>query len=133
MGDDKKTKEELIAELQELRSRLNDADSSGTRSQRKQLNAEIKFIGDFGMIQAEGVNFSETGICFEVQGKIPFEIEFEIDGELHERRANLVWMSRLEQARCKLGFEFIHPATTETSGLLWLYKELKDSNEAEAE
>ena len=133
MVDEKKTKEELIAELQELRSRLNDADSSGTRSQRKQLNAEIKFIGDFGMIQAEGVNLSETGICFEVEGNIPFEMEFEIDGELHEHRARLVWMSRVEQARCKLGFEFMPPATTETSGLLWLYKELKDWNEPEAE
>lgn len=138
MGDEEKTKEELIAELRELRSRLNDddpsdADSGGTRSQRKQLNAEIRFIGDFGMIQAEGVNLSETGICFEVHGKIPFEMEFEIDGELHEHRANLVWMSKVEQARCKLGFEFIAPATIETSGLLWLYKELKDSNEPEAE
>ncbi len=138
MEDQRKTKAQLIAELQELRSRLNDgdpseADSWGSRSQRKQFNAEIKFIGDFGMIQAEGVNLSEGGICFEVDGKIPFEMEFEINGELHEHRANLVWMSQVEKARCKLGFEFIPPATTETSGLLWLYKELKEWNEPEAE
>ena len=138
MGDEKKTKAQLIAELVELRSRLTEdsvveAEDADDRNGRKELEAEIKFIGDFGLIQAQGINLSEGGICFEVEGKIPFEMEFEIEGETHEHRANLVWMSQVEQGRCQLGFAFVPPATTETSGLLWLYKELKDWNEPEGE
>ena len=135
MGDEKKTKAQLITELEELRSRLNqesvsaDGETDDERNMRKELRAEIKFIGDFGLIQAQGINLSEGGICFEVEGKIPFEMEFELEGETHEHRANLVWMSQVEQGRCQLGFAFVPPATTETSGLLWLYKELKDWND----
>ena len=93
------------------------------------LRAEIKFIGDFGLIQAQGINLSEGGICFEVEGKIPFEMEFEIDGETHEHRANLIWLSQVGKDRSQLGFSFVPPASSETSGLLWLYKELRELNE----
>ena len=108
MGDEKKTKAQLIAELEELRSRVNteaaiaEADEADERNRRKELKAEIKFIGDFGLIQAQGINLSQGGICFEVDGKIPFEMEFELEGVTHEHRANLVWMSQVEEGRCQL-------------------------------
>lgn len=137
MQDQKKTKAQLIEELQHLRTRLEDADhgengsatESDIRSDRKDLQAEIKFIGNFGLIQAQGVNLSEGGICFEVGDSIPFEMEFQIEGKMHERRAHLVWMKQLEYGGSQLGFRFVPVASPETSGLLWLYKELKELNE----
>lgn len=138
MGDEKNTKAQLIAELAGLRSRLSgyffvEAEDADDRNGRKELKAEIKFIGDFGLIQAQGINLSEGGICFEIEGNIPFEMEFEIEGEKREHRANLVWTSQVEQGRCQLGFASVQPATTETSGLLWLYKEFNNWNEPEGE
>ena len=106
-----------------------DPGPDGARSDRKELKAEIKFIGDFGLIQVRGVNLSEGAICFQVEGQIPFEMEFEIDGDTHEHRANLVWLSQIDDSKCQLGFEFAAPATPESSGLLWLYKELKEMDE----
>ncbi len=87
MQDSKKTKTQLIEELEKLRTRLavlekeNGAESlaetsGSSRQLRRKLQAEIKFIGDFGLLEASGVNLSEGGICFEMEGEIPFELEF---------------------------------------------------------
>ncbi|MBN99030.1 MAG: hypothetical protein CME16_07245 [Gemmatimonadetes bacterium] len=135
MQDSKKTKTQLIEELEKLRTRLavlekeNGAESlaetsGSSRPLRRKLQAEIKFIGDFGLLEASGVNLSEGGICFEMEGEIPFELEFEIDGQVFEERANLVWMGQGEKSRRQLGFKFVPAEESETSGLLWLHKEL---------
>ena len=133
--DSKKTKIQLIEELENLRTRLAELDkeneaeivakpSSAGCQLRRKLRAEIKFIGDFGLMKASGINLSEGGICFEVEGDIPFEMEFEIDGQKHEQRAHLIWVSQVAKGRSQLGFKFVLPESDETSALLWLYKEL---------
>ena len=53
-------------------------------------------------------------------------MEFEIDGELHQHRARMVWMQRLADGRSRFGFQFI---TAPPSSLLWLYKELGDESQ----
>ena len=95
------TKIQLIEELENLRTHLAELDkedeaeivadpSRSGRPLRRELQAEIKFIGDFGLMKASGINLSEGGIYFEVEGDIPFEMEFEIDGQKHEQRAHLI-------------------------------------------
>ena len=136
MQDSKKTKTQLIEELENLRTRLaalekeNEAEvlaekSGSARPLRRKLRAEIKFIGDFILMEARAINLSEGGICFEMEGDIPFEMEFEIDGQMYEERANLVWMGQGDKSRKQLGFKFVPSETGETSGLLWLHKELE--------
>ena len=125
-----KTRERLIAEMQELCARIGDIEKSAgkakkpvsARSQRSELQTEIQFIGDFGLLSAQGIDLSEGGIGFEVDEEIPFEMEFELDGKAHQHRAQLVWMQRLENGHCRFGFEFL---PTEPSNLLWLYREIK--------
>lgn len=132
--DTEKTKEQLIAELQELRVRIVDFEKSAgeaeksisSRSQRSELQTEIQFIGDFGLLCAQGVDLSEGGIGFEIDEEIPFEMEFELDGKVHQYRAQLVWMKRLENGRSRFGFEFL---PTEPSNLLWLYREIKQDDD----
>ena len=84
------------------------------------------FIGDFGLVEAKGLDLSEGGIGFEIEQDIPFDMEFEIDGELHQHRARMVWMQRLADGRSRFGFQFI---TAPPSSLLWLYKELGDESQ----
>ena len=60
-----------------------------------------------------------------MEGDIPFEMEFEIDGQMYEERANLVWMGQGNKSRKQLGFKFVPCETGEISGLIWLHKELE--------
>ena len=136
MQDSQKTKAQLIEELAECRDRLaaltdeSAADAAAaadaTRPERSQLQTSIQFIGDFGLVEAKGLDLSEGGIGSELEQDIPFDMEFEIDGELHQHRARMVWMQRLADGRSRFGFQFI---TAPPSSLLWLYKELGDESQ----
>ena len=129
MQDSKKTKVQLIEELVELRARLkilsdnetNPDEDAQPRSERNELKTSIQLIGDFGLVEAKSTDLSANGIGFELEEDIPFDMEFEIEGELHQHRARMVWMKRLENGHSRFGFQFI---TAPVSSLLWLYKEL---------
>jgi hypothetical protein len=135
MQDSKKTKAQLIEELAELKNRLaeltgepsdettetTETTDSHPRSTRNEIKTAIQLIGDFGLVEAKGLDLSDSGIGFELEDDIPFDMEFEVDGDLHQHRAHMVWMQRLDNGRNRFGFQFI---AAPTSSLLWLYKEL---------
>ena len=120
---DARLKNDLLNELQELRRRITSVEERislveeerGTteqaqpRSERLPLSARIEFIGDFDLLEAEGVDQSETGICFELGRPLPFDMQFMTDGELVSRRARLIWVKQLEGGRSRLGLRFIDP------------------------
>jgi hypothetical protein len=131
--DSSKDREQLIVEIQKLRARLaifekeaKKGDETPSRLQRNELQTEIQFIGDFGLLRARGVDLSEGGICFEVDEDIPFDMEFELDDATHQHRARLVWMKSLPNGRSRFGFEFTNAPP---SDLLWLYRELDEDAE----
>jgi hypothetical protein len=124
MMDDEKSKGTLVAELTAARQeveRLRDktallearlsekARPPHPRQPRKEIDADIEFIADFDVVHAEGIDLSEGGICFEVNRDLPFEMQFELEGERHEKRANLVWVRRRNDGRIRLGFRFAPP------------------------
>lgn len=111
-----------LAELEKQRAQQKDPQ----RSERNELSTSIHFIGDFGLIEASGIDLSEGGICFETDEDIPFDMEFEYKGTVHQQRAHMVWMRRLEHGRCRFGFQF---HSDSPSGMLWLYRELKDQRQ----
>ena len=132
MQDSKKTKAQLIEELAELKNRLaeltgepsdeiTETTDSHPRSTRNEIETAIQLTGDFGLVEAKGLDLSDSGIGFELEDDIPFDIEFEVDGDLHQHRAHMVRMQRLDNGRSRFGFQFI---AAPTSSLLWLYKEL---------
>jgi len=129
MQDKDKSKNQLINELNELRQRVSDLEDQledegkPQRSERNEFSTSIQFIGDFGLVNAKGLDLSDGGIGFEIEEDIPFDMEFEYEGQTHQHRANLVWMRRLPNGCSRFGFQFIE---TSTSGLLWLYRELKE-------
>ena len=134
MQDSKKTKDQLIEKPAELRNRLDSltgtapdeqADSQH-RSDRKEIKTSIQFIGDFGLVEARGLDISDSDIDFEIEEGIPFDMEFEIDEQLHQHRARMVWMQRLNNGRSRFGFQFTNAPT---SSLLWLYNELDSGSQ----
>jgi hypothetical protein len=141
MQDSKKTKAQLISELNDVRGRLaaletkvvslgeevdQGDDGVSRRDKREELNTSIQFIGDFDLIEAKGVDLSTGGICFDADSDIPFEMEFHSDGSTQKYRAHLVWMKPLGNGRSRLGFRFV---PEESSRLLWIYKELKETGD----
>ena len=47
-----------------------------------------------------------AAIGFDLEEDVPFDLEFEIDGDLQQPRARVVWMLRLADGRNRFGFEF---------------------------
>lgn len=80
---------------------------SVSRSQRSDLNANIEFIGDFDVVQAQGIDLSEGGICFGTADGLPFEMRFELEGEVHQHRAHLIWMKQQEDGTYRFGLKFV--------------------------
>ena len=136
MEDHQKSKAQLIEELQTLRHRLAQSETdekepappsekvTSSRAQRNELQTSIKFIPDFGLVNAQGVDVSDGGICFEINEGILFEMEFNYEGKEHQHRAKMVWMKELENGNSRFGFSFIEGETS--SGLLWIYKGLEE-------
>ncbi|QTA89877.1 PilZ domain-containing protein [Desulfonema magnum] len=119
-----KTKTELIEQLELMRHQMAELESKIiqlesdenknsnkpiTRPPRRRLHADIEFIADFDIIRAKGINISEGGICFELCEDLPFEMQFELEDELHQHRAHLIWVKRLSNGRYRFGFEFVPP------------------------
>lgn len=111
-----KSKEQLIEELNEMQIRVKELEARieekdpGThnkrRATREQINAEIEFIGDFDIIQAEGVNVSRNGICFKLKKALPMEMQFTYDGITQRKRAELVWVKQLDDEGYSFGLKF---------------------------
>lgn len=133
MDDDEKTREQLINEVKALRRMVADQGVEGeaqkekaagpgtSRTQRNAIRTPITFIGNFSLVQAQGIDLSEGGVCFEVAEDLPFEMEFEIDGEVHQHKGSLVWMKKLENRLSRWGFKFM-PGDDLT--LLNIYKKM---------
>ncbi|MFP4348946.1 MAG: PilZ domain-containing protein [Thermodesulfobacteriota bacterium] len=124
MKDTYKTKAQLITELDrarrqigELRSELDalkskkktGSDRLESRPPRQEIRTHVEFIADFDVIEARGINISEGGICFELDEDLPFEMRFELDGKLHQHRANLVWVKRSSGGGYLFGLMFVRP------------------------
>ena len=77
------------------------------RAERQPLQAQIEFIGDFDIVEAQGVNLSSGGICFEVSESLAFEMRFEAGDGQHRHRAHLAWMEALPDGGHRFGFKFV--------------------------
>jgi len=81
------------------------------RQKRKPLPTSIEFIGDFDLVEAHGVNISEGGICFEVQGGLPFEMRFQHQGKTYQKRGQIAWVKKRQDGSYQFGFMFVPPET----------------------
>ena len=122
MTDQEKSSAELRAEVAGLRQRVVELEEKLARAlkpaavqpavqrlPRMPLDSKIEFIGDFDVALATGVDISESGVAFEVDHDLPFEMRFVEDGQPRMRRARCVWMRRKPEGGCQFGLEFIEP------------------------
>lgn len=122
LADEQKTKSQLVdelnimrRELEELKAKLSKLEPKVAttppipRSPRIEMNAEIEFIADFDIVHAKGINISESGICFQIDHVLPFEMQFKLDGNWHRYRAKLIWVKHLPEGGYRLGLQFIPP------------------------
>ncbi len=121
-----KTKNELIQELEilcqqvgKLSAKIAEMEKQTdaqpqkpvSRAPRKEMDASIEFIADFDIVEAKGINISESGICFELTEDLPFEMQFTLDSNLHRHRAHLIWVKRLPDGGYRFGLKFVEPET----------------------
>jgi len=122
MEDDEKTRAELVAELAELRQRMGRLErqlarcqgedgflpaAPAERPERTEMPTHVHVIPDFDIVEAEGINISDGGICFAIDEDLPFELRFELGGEQHMHRAHLVWVKRRPTDGYHFGFMFV--------------------------
>jgi hypothetical protein len=80
---------------------------SAPRPRRDELHTNVEFIADFDLIQAQGIDLSEGGVSFGTSEGLPFEMRFELDGQVHQQRARLIWMKQQEDGTFQYGLKFI--------------------------
>lgn len=113
MNGTRRAREEVLAEMARLRQRLAELEREAgpdPRSSREKLQTAIEFIGDFDVVQAEGIDLSPGGIGFELGQPLLFEMRFTFGGQARQHRAHLVWMKLLDEGGCRCGFKFDNPA-----------------------
>ena len=86
------------------------------------MQTPIAFVANFDLVHAQGVDVSDSGICFETSEDLQFELEFETEGQAHQYTADLAWMQKVESGNSRWGFRLV---SDETSGLLSVNKLLE--------
>ncbi len=77
------------------------------RAERHDLQTEVEFFVDADIIKARAINISEGGIQFETETPISIFMRMEIDGELREYEAQLVWAMRKPDGTMAYGFKYL--------------------------
>ena len=119
--DQNKSKAQLIKELDHMRLKSESLESriaelfsilnkttttDAPRAPRVTFNSNIEFIGNFDILQAEGINLSNEGLCFELEEALPFEMRFDFENELQKKSAQLVWVKRTQSGKYRCGLKF---------------------------
>jgi len=107
MSDEQKTKGQLIKELDALRSKLTRPEAVSIRPPRFELNTKIELTGNVDIVEAQGVNLSKEGICFELPETLTFEMRFDFGEEVREHKAKLIWAKHLPEGKFRMGLKFI--------------------------
>ena len=126
MTDSRKTKSELLAELVDLRKKIEalkiqhkpvggkspvPSKAAKPRETRRPIKADIEFIGGFDLIKAKAINVSEGGISLKISDNLPFEMRYKLKGKTVSRIAPLVWLKDTEKGGYSFGFKFVHGET----------------------
>lgn len=120
MTESKKTRQALLHEITLLKRKLAAAtkikkfggnmiqQKQPRQSPRRQIKADIEFIGDFDIVKAHGVNISRGGICLKLDKNMPFEMKLYQGNKQKTYRAELVWLKQLKEGEYHIGFKFIN-------------------------
>ena len=110
------TREQLVSEVLRLRAELKAAKPGGcddnrpqekvVRAAREKLTTTVEFIFDLDVVEARGLNISETGIAFVVDQPPPVELRFRQNGVDHQYKAELVRTMKNPDGGFLMGLRF---------------------------
>jgi len=78
------------------------------RQPRTSLNSDIELASAFDIVEAEGINVSEGGVCFEVARPLLFDMQFEESGEMVSKKAALMWVEKRKSYGFYIGLKFVN-------------------------
>lgn len=79
----------------------------GKRSPREDLTSNLEMVVNFDILHGSGEDYSKNGMGFVIQNDLEFEIRFDVDGELQDKTARLIWVKHIQEGGYKFGVEFI--------------------------
>lgn len=82
-------------------------DKDNRESERKPVLTDLEFCLDPHIMQAMSVDISGTGIRFDTGQPLNVRMQLEIDDQLQERKAKLVWIKHTPDGGMTYGFEYI--------------------------
>lgn len=86
---------------------MTDENSSDKRyARRYKMETKVEFYVDADIIGAKSIDVSESGVRFRTDFPIKIRMRFEVDGEIKEREAQLVWADQSKDGM-SYGFEFV--------------------------
>lgn len=77
------------------------------RDERYPLEEEIEFSLEGDVLDATGVDVSQTGISLTTKFPFGIKMRLKIAGEIEQRRARIVWAVPLADGGVHVGMEFI--------------------------
>jgi hypothetical protein len=77
------------------------------RPQRKEVQTKVEFFVDGDIETAKSADISESGMRFITEKPIKFRMRLNLDGEIKEYLALLVWARKDPEGSTSYGFQFI--------------------------
>ncbi len=75
--------------------------------ERREYGINIEFFVDADIMIAKTIDISKTGLQFKVDEPMKIAMRMEIEGDLHEYEAQLVWARRKPDGSMSYGFEYV--------------------------
>ena len=85
-------------------------DEDRRRAPRKEISSTVEFVvDDRSILQAIGIDISETGIGFDAAEPLTVALVVNVDEEEVTRHARLARVERTEEGTYLFGLEFVEP------------------------
>ncbi len=76
------------------------------RAERSPVRTDVEFYVGDAIMKAISVNISESGLCFDMTEPIKICLRMEVNGQLINREAQIVWAEKKRDGAVIYGFEF---------------------------
>ncbi len=75
--------------------------------EREQYNVDIEFFVDADIIVAKTIDISKSGLQLKVDEPLKIAMRMEVEGDLCEYEAQLIWAKRKPDGTMSYGFEYV--------------------------
>jgi hypothetical protein len=80
--------------------------STCQRAERSPVRTDVEFYVGDAIMKAISINVSESGLCFDMDEPIKICLRMEVNNQLINREAQIVWAKKKSDGGVTYGFEF---------------------------